>query len=401
MSRALFSSTNLSLVLVAGSSWVMAGCECGGGGNGNNGQMDAAADVRRDSPIIFQDGDVFEGCASLEANAEGLPASVAFVIDTSRSMNCLASNTSCNPTVTEQVTETPDPNDSRYDVLRNALVSASAQLPTNLDVAIMNYPRRPIAPDLCIPEAPLLAFTPVANNPNIAGVLSAVSPSGSTPTHDALLRGFELVSGGANQAKFVVLATDGGPTHCVGCQQSCEVGLAPETCVQACNIQTDSQAAGSALQQAVAARTAQGIRTFIIGIPGTGSGFNRTLSRLAVAGGTARAGCNPETENCHFDLSSSGDLAGDMLRALQQITGLLISCTYDTPPRDGSFDATLVNVRLNFSDGRQAIIPRNGQDGWEYINNFNQIQLYGAACTAALGTDIEQVQIVFGCPTIL
>ena len=52
-----------------------------------------------------------------------------------------------------------------------------------------------------------------------------------------------------------------------------------------------------------AAGAGVGIRTFVIGAPGSESA-RTVLSKLAQNGGTAPPGCDPEQGNCHFDMTT-------------------------------------------------------------------------------------------------
>jgi hypothetical protein len=50
-----------------------------------------------------------------------------------------------------------------------------------------------------------------------------------------------------------------------------------------------------------------GIRTFVVGVPGS-EPARTVLSSIAKQGGTAADGCDPQLGNCHFDMTMAKDL---------------------------------------------------------------------------------------------
>lgn len=189
--------------------------------------------------------------------------------------------------------------------------------------------------------------------------------------------------------KYVVLATDGLLTMCVGCTQDSTCELDPENAALASDVKTYAN---------------KGIKTFVIGVPGA-SGYSAGLSQLAQNGGTARPGCNHSKGNyCHFDLSDATNDFGDLLQqALAAIAGEALSCVYDIPGADaGSFDKNKVNVQFTSSGNTQKVLRDPArQDGWDYSDDSSQIILYGPACEAAKSATDGKIDILYGCPTIL
>src|SRR6185436_11811818 len=78
---------------------------------------------------------------------------------------------------------------------------------------------------------------------------------------------------------------------------------------------------------------AVGIKTWVIGAPGS-EPARHMLSSLAVAGGTARKGCNPGTNadpqsgNCHYDMTTS-----DFQQALEEALKQIVSVVTCQPPK--------------------------------------------------------------------
>jgi hypothetical protein len=109
------------------------------------------------------------------------------------------------------------------------------------------------------------------------------------------------------------------------------------------------------------------------------------LSRAADAGDTASAGCSHEGPDfCHFDMTQAPDFGAALRNALAQITGQIISCSYDlpTPPPGEELDLTKVNVVHTPGDGEPVLIPQTGDgscsEGWRYQNGT--IELCESTC---------------------
>ncbi|MGH8432377.1 MAG: hypothetical protein ACREUF_18455, partial [Solimonas sp.] len=143
-----------------------------------------------------------------------------------------------------------------------------------------------------------------------------------------------------------------------------------------------------------------GIRTFVIGSPGS-EPARADLSRMASVGGTAQPNCSDTgPAYCHFDMTTQSDLATALRNALAAITGQVLSCTYPLPsPGAGQeLDLKRVNVRHNGADILKDPSDTECTTGWNYSTDKTQILLCGETCNQikAQGGDIE---IVFGCAT--
>src|SRR6185503_13178904 len=106
------------------------------------------------------------------------------------------------------------------------------------------------------------------------------------------------------------LITDGTPTCDIEC--ACTEDNEP----------VDSQ---PLIEEAAAAR-ASGVKTFVIGSPGS-EDTREVLSKLATEGGTAKESCSDSGPTfCHFDMTREANLSTALGRALQQIAASLRSC---------------------------------------------------------------------------
>lgn len=235
--------------------------------------------------------------------------------------------------------------------------------------------------------------------------LGSAVPEGGTPTAPTLQALAPMLRelGGDTS---VVLLTDGapncnaelscGPAECslniegrtvngiscsagVNCCDSDQVGEGAESyCV-------DSDAAESAVKKLAE----DGIRTYVVGMPG-GESYADVLDRLALAGQTARD--VPEGEPLYYGVSDEAALGA----ALREIaTGIAISCTIEleAPPEHPS----RVNV---YFDGE--LVPLDAVDGWDWAaDDFTHIEVFGAACERLGSGDVLEARAVFGCDTVL
>ena len=219
-------------------------------------------------------------------------------------------------------------------------------------------------------------------------LLAKIVPQGGTPTHDAVTAALAtLAASQAPGSKYLVLATDGQATFCAGCDLFC---TSDELAVD-----------NDALAQAVGAAAAKGIRTFVLGAPGS-EAFRPVLSKLAAAGETqASVGCSDAGPSyCHYDMTTAPDFGAALSQALLAVGKSALSCVYDIPPQDGSFDTGKVNVELT-ADGKSETVPRDQShaDGWDYSADLTQVILYGQACEDAKAAQNGAVTILYGCPT--
>jgi hypothetical protein len=190
----------------------------------------------------------------------------------------------------------------------------------------------------------------------------------------------------------LLLITDGTPTCTLDC-----------TCTEN-NEPVDSQP----LIDATADALDDGIRTFVIGSPGSEK-TRDVLSAIARNGGTAAPNCSDDgPDYCHFDMTTETDLAGGLTRALDEVAQSLRSCKYPVPEAaDGVMvDPEKVNVLLTPSSGKSETIPQSPsgvtcENGWRYTDNAQNIELCGNACDEAKSDVGAKVEILLGCKTVI
>jgi hypothetical protein len=224
------------------------------------------------------------------------------------------------------------------------------------------------------------------------------TPRGGTPVA-AALRGLLPKLRDRGSETYLFLVTDGGPNcdRLASCgPESCIPNLegAPLTDELSCDATVNCCApelygpencldAGGSLE-AVSALARAGVRTFVIGIPGS-EVYADVLDQLARAGGLARA------ESPSYYRASDAD---QLIATVSQLgLGVASSCTLqlaEAPP-----DPALVNV---FFDGQ--LVPADPVDGWTF-SDAQSVQLLGSACELLKAGEVLQADIVAGCPVVI
>ena len=140
---------------------------------------------------------------------------------------------------------------------------------------------------------------------------------------------------------------------------------------------------------AMARRKAAGIKTFVVGLPGS-EVYASYLDSFATAGG----GVNPQAPPWYFRVDASGGVAG-LAAVFSSITKQMITtCRFQLaadPP-----DVGLLTVEL---DG--VMLPQLGPGGWmlDTATSPPTVVIEGATCDRVQTEGAESVQVVYGCPT--
>jgi hypothetical protein len=338
-------------------------------------------------------------CAASEQQAVLIPANLLFLIDRSGSMNCnppegdSALNELCK---TDPIKQNPN-QPSKWEVTRDALRGALDSLvgKPNVSVGISVFPKPHDTENCLVAEQPDVAIERLDNQHRAAidTFLDAVTPRGDTPIAGTTILGYRYLSdhirsGELTGNTFVVLFTDGA-----------------ETC--------DENYLSQLVERDVPLATRFNIKTFVIGAPGSEDG-RALLSQMAYGGLTQRSdGCDhsaasASSGDCHFDMTTSTDFAGELASALGAISGdASLSCELDIPrnPSGGGVDLNQVNVTFTPGAGDVVSVLRDDRDceseaqGWQYSADGTKIVLCGAVCDQARSDVAGQVKIELGCPT--
>jgi hypothetical protein len=330
-------------------------------------------------------------CAGWSTEGEQLPAILELVVDVSGSMNDPA----------------PGGRGSKWSVTQAALRDAITGLSASTGVGVLYYPNgstpaSDTAQDVsrCVNTGALVATNLLgpANSSHRQTILNSLTRARTanyTPTHDAYHYALEqgLKPFQSSAPKFMLLITDGAPTMSFGC-----IRPANDTV----DMPTDP-----IIADVTAARSA-GIKTFIIGSPGSekssesNSDMRPWLSRAATAGGTAQAGCNDAGPNfCHMDMTQAPDFSTALAAGLSSVATQIASCTYTipTPPTGKSIDRAAINLIVHADAGDTLVLP-DGQgtcsEGWSFDKDGN-VELCPATCEKVKADTSARIELLFGC----
>jgi Mg-chelatase subunit ChlD len=338
-------------------------------------------------------------CATSTVQSQLLPANILFVLDRSGSMACNPPPTTDSPTCEAQPTRASASKASKWEITTAALLGAIKNLPASASVGLTYFSNDDACGVTSTPSVSILPNTQ-AQQDAIEKNMKSVSPGGGTPIVGATILAYKHMHESALAGKlfgneFVVLITDGAQSEMCSFAPSCTDAA---SCVDLLVNQEVPKAAGPGV----------GIRTFVIGVPGS-EPARTVLSQIAQKGGTGPDGCDPQQGNCHFDMTMVTDLGPALSKALMEISGQTINCELDVPqPATGELDINLVNVVYSPSDGSAPRVLRQdahaacdaGADGWQYADGNRKIRLCGQTCDSVRSDGAARVDVVIGCPVL-
>ena len=336
-------------------------------------------------------------CASAAVKSELLPSNVLFVLDRSGSMACNPPPTTDSQACEQKPERAAAGEPSKWEITTAALSDAVRALPANATVGLSYFSNNDECGVNSNPSVPL-GINSAAQQSAIENSLKNVMPGGGTPIVGATILAYKYLhtsalAGRITGSEFVVLITDGAQSEECSNPPSCADAA---SCTDVLADQEVPKAAASGV----------GIKTFVIGVPGS-EPARSALSRIAKNGGTAPADCDVDKGNCHFDMTAVPDLGAALADTLMQIGGQTLSCELDLPaPEDGELDLDLVNVvyspagdvepRLFYQDTASPCDA--GADGWQYTADNTKIRLCGPACETARADMGGRIDVVLGCP---
>lgn len=341
-----------------------------------------------------------ENCGATALQATPPRVNVLLVVDKSSSMN-----------IKDEFPE------GRWAVLGSALGAALDQTKARISYGLELFPfadNPDDTPDRCETPTDLDVLVAVGSgDPSVSDIEDALAqyePAGGTPTADALAHALDYFENGDGKnldgTSYVLLATDGGPNcngdlscDADGCVANIESEIATMQCMgNCCDAAVDDRGPLNCLDEdrtvaKVEALAAAGVKTFVVGIPGS-QFFASTLDKLAEAGGVPNADAPPS-----YYAVTAADGAQGLTDVLTHITqGLITTCRLElsTTPDDPHYEA-LLNVVI---DGDE--VPQKGDDGWTVDRTTTPptIVLAGKTCDYMEEHGAEHVQITYGCPTV-
>ncbi|HEX6766633.1 MAG TPA: vWA domain-containing protein [Polyangiaceae bacterium] len=320
-------------------------------------------------------------CAKSTSSAMPAAPVLLFLVDTSASMGDPA----------------PGGGGTKWVVTQGALNEAFGAMRGGTNVGLVFFPDVPTNTMPCFDnqiDVPIAALD-AAQGTALSMQVTNEMPRGSTPTHDAYEYALaQLRAATLPGQKYVVLITDGVPTYARNCQGSGQPMQMPPTPTQP-------------LIDASAMAMAEGIRTFVIGSPGS-EGARESLSQMASQGGTARAGCSDTGPTyCHLDMTTEPNFSAALNAALDEvIAGIPLSCEFPLPAPPagmeldrGKVNVTYVNGMMQSTDLGRDTSGQCSADGWDYTPDGTRIQLCGALCDQVKADPSASISIELGCST--
>ncbi len=344
---------------------------------------------------VANEPEVFQ-CVPGRFNLERRGAEIMFVIDRSNSM-AFTLDGRPGPMPGEQ---------NRWQVLRDAFAQTLPMFERSVAFGAKFFPQfvadqgGATIEQLCT-GAPGIDLAPApGNSAALLRFFETTRPSGGTPTFDGLSEAGRYLRArpGRGQARYIVLATDGGPNcnamnpipfnRCV-CTSSnqAQCGADPNFGVYNCLDETRTIDVIRNLASPDAPG-ATAIPVFVVGIDAPmvlRPELLDVLDRMAIAGGRPRMPANPRS---YYSVQSPRDLTD----AFSTIATSITRCAYVTPSRPN--DPNEINIELN-----NVGIRRDPQhmEGWDWTDiAFGEITFYGNACRAA-AMDGAQVGARVGC----
>ncbi len=317
----------------------------------------------------------FDACVAGRFDMVRRHAQIMFVIDRSGSMEAPLPGTTGGGT--------------RWTGVRDAIASALPPIEATVDIGAIFYPRTrgstfdPIS-IACDTRSNADVAPARGTASEIVGYFRTTQPWGGTPTFDALrVAGSRFASStDRSLAKYVVLATDGGPNcdrdaHALTC--ACLGGFGPPCS----NDDADGPLVCSDADrtvEAIASLAANNVYTYVIGMRDDAEpSLTDALNRMAVAGQRT----NPDGPEQFYDVSREEALRA----AFQGIVNTIAQCAYVTPSRPDDPDAIQITVA-----GTPIARDRTHQNGWDWSDQgYGELTLYGDSCTLARSREVPVV----------
>lgn len=339
-------------------------------------------------------------CAAWAMEPEGLASKLELVVDISSSMNQSANGI----------------NTTKWVATRDALAEAvpgvnGPGLGANTAVGLLYFPGLKVQnvpttprPDStsCLNLSDSIPMAPMgdmsgAQRTAIFNSLMTVPLGQGTPTLDAYTYALEnVVLAPAQQAfpgdPYILLITDGLPTLDLGCY----------------NVNgslDDSSVPSAPIVAKVADAMSRGVKTFIIGSPGSEEGKS-WLSAAARAGGTGTAGCSDNGPTyCHMDMTTAPDFSVALRNGLAQVMHTVSGCKYVVPTEstDGTqtVDPALISPIIQYSDGSSELATADSTgacagEGYR-LNSATELEFCPTTCARMQADGGAVIQFLFGC----
>ena len=341
-----------------------------GPGSGGPGSKDAGADSSGGLPPGQEGGTLFEGgtsdgsnhptdgCGSVALQGTVTPGHLVVVFDQSDSMNQKFKDTDGG--LGDSGASLP-----KWQAAEDSLVAALAPIKNLLDVGAVFIPTGAdsactVAPIGTSPQIPIetgaMFITDFQGHFSAAGWKTILG----TPLELGLAAAnVALTPAPTPGQSAVVVLTDGAPN---------------------CGLSTLAQ-----VEPPIVAMAARGIKTYVIGLPGS-AGAATLLNGLAQAGGTTQ----------YFSPTDPMDLQ-NQLAMIASTTVDQCTITLSPPPADPSMVHLFVTDAANPNGVEIMQSQDGGGDGWVLSPSGTTATLLGMTCTNAKNGDYTAITFVYGC----
>ncbi|MFZ5891398.1 MAG: vWA domain-containing protein [Myxococcota bacterium] len=301
-----------------------------------------------------------------------VPGTILFVFDQSRSMN-------------EDWNGTP-----KLETAKRAVKNAFAPLADKLSAGAILFPAPP-------PSSNSSSTCSWYNNTGCSNLCPDVVGIAQTP-QIGLRSGREFLTAwdqlwGQNSGSPVL----GTPTEKALTQAEAALASPPDGSI-AIVLVTDGQPTCGANEAGIAARLLmRGIKTYVVGLPGAQGAA--VLDRIAIAGGTAPAGC---TSACYYYPDNPGALEEALAlvatRVVTTETRLSIEdCHFQLSPAAGSNPNDVHLLVTDAASGQRFEVPRDATNGWLLSADQSSATLMGSTCEAAKAGHFSTIAFEYGC----
>jgi hypothetical protein len=320
-------------------------------------------------------------CGSVDVNAEvkvtetvlEIPGNVLFVFDQSGSMD-------------EDWDGTP-----KWQVANESVVAVFTPLQDTLSAGAVFFPTFTDQPACDLVSGDLVACLAL-----LASLCPNVAPMGSAP-QVPIQAGASFLT--AWNAHWTAGRQDSMGTPTEKALLEAEAALAtPLPGATAVVIVTDGQPTCGSNETAIVARLLENdIKTYVVGLPG-GAGAT-VLDSIAIAGGTAPAGC---TSDCYLTPTDVTELQESLAGIVEttvttETVTTVDSCSFTLSP-PGNADPENVHLIVTLaSSGEKFEVPRAPDNGWTLSDDNLAATLEGATCEAAKQGDFSSFSFQYGC----
>lgn len=291
---------------------------------------------------------------------------------------------------------------SKWSLLRDALAATLPAFQERIRVGALFFPQEGADARVAaceLPNIPSVDIDPSTGTAaRVIGVLDATEPGGSTPTAAALLRAYTWFVRNPDRARarYLVLATDGGP--------NCNAALDPASCVcvaggvpfggaNTCRRDRDGQRCldrartVSEIAQ-LADNPVAAIPTFVIGLADASDpDYPAALTAMAIAG--RRPFVSASGVPTYYNVERPEDLT----RAFTTVQDTVSRCAFVTPSRPEETGSIAIEA-----GGAAVALDPTHRDGWDWSDRaFGEITFFGAACERVIASRATEVQATVEC----